>query len=567
MAFDARGGALVGGTAAPADERSSPGPGDGGRAPQVKAFIDIGTNSVRLVLVRITADGSTTELAQRKETVRLGEGEFGTGFLTAGAMARATLVVGTFADMARANGATEIVAIATAATREARNREVFLSGLRDATGLDVRPISGLEEARLIYLGVASGLHLGERTAVFIDIGGGSTELIVGDQHSYRALDSLRLGAIRLTAQFFQPGETGPVSAARYAELRDTIRGTAVRALQRLADFGPLDIAVGSSGTAQNVADIAIRLAHNRLRDRTDTVTAAQVADVARLLCGLPQAERAKVPGINPARADIIVAGAAILQTLLEELGVGELMISDRGLREGLILDDQDRHHPGIRAGLTVREQSVLQLGRRCQFDEAHHVHVARLALGLFDSALACRLHDLPASAREILAHAAMLHDIGAFLSYSGHERHTYYLVRHAPLLGFDDHEIELLAAVARFHRKGFPSKLRFEYRDLPRAGRRLVRPLAALLRLAESLDRTHTGVVRQARFVRGDDGRPALHITTGGDWSLERWGLGGQIAAFARVFGVAPEIVEQADDERDNGVGATPPNGDATAHV
>ncbi|MBK6768425.1 MAG: Ppx/GppA family phosphatase [Ardenticatenales bacterium] len=547
MSFDAHRGAIVGGTAARAEERGSLDPGDAGSSPQVKAFIDIGTNSVRLVLVRITADGSTTELTQRKETVRLGEGEFGTGFLTPDAMARATLVVGTFADMARANGATEIVAIATAATREARNREVFLSGLRDATGLDVRPISGLEEARLIYLGVASGLHLGDRTAVFIDIGGGSTELIVGDQNSYRALDSLRLGAIRLTAQFFRPGDDGPVSAARYAELQDTVRATAVRALQRLAGYGPLDMAVGSSGTAQNVADIAIRLAHNRLRERTDVVTAAQVADVARMLCGLPQAERAKVPGINPARADIIVAGAAILQTLLEELGVNDLTISDRGLREGLILDDLDRHHPGIRAGQTVREQSVLQLGRRCQFDEPHHVHVARLALGLFDSARAGGLHDLPDTAREILAHAAMLHDIGAFLSYSGHERHTYYLVRHAPLLGFDDHEIELLAAVARFHRKGYPSKLRFEYRDLPRAGRRLVRPLAALLRLAESLDRTHTGVVRDARFARRDDGTLALHVTTGGDWSLERWGLDGQLTAFARVFGERPAILARAD--------------------
>lgn len=515
--------------------------------PRVKAFIDIGTNSVRLALVRFHGDGTATVLADRKETVRLGEGEFATGFLTPDAMTRATQVVARFAEMARAHGAGEIVAIATAATREARNREAFVAALRDAAGVEVRTISGLEEARLIYLGVVRGIDLGPRTAAFVDIGGGSTELIVGDAHGYRALDSLRLGAIRLTNAFFGPDDVGPVSAKRYARLQEHVRNKAVRAVQRLAALGPLDVAVGSSGTIENLADIAARLSTGRPRERGDVVTAGQLAEVARRLCAVPLAERAKLPGINPARADIAVAGAAILQTLLEALGVDTLIVSDRGLREGLIVDDLDRQLPGHRDGLSVRDQSVLELGRRCQFDEAHHVHVTRLALALYDSARACRLHRLPPSAREVLRHAAMLHDIGAFLSYSGHERHTYYLVRHAPLLGFDEPEIALLAAVARFHRKGFPSKRRAEYRDLPRAARRLVRPLSTLLRLAESLDRTHTAQVADARFVLRDDGALALEVTPGGRWELERWGAEAQLPVLARVFGTAPVVVERGD--------------------
>lgn len=532
----------------PPDGPAAP-PASDDRAGTVKAFIDLGTNSVRLVLVRVAPDGAVTALAERKETVRLGEGEFADGHLTPAAMDRATVVVRSFAAMARASGAATVTAVATAATREARNREAFVAALRAAAGIDVRTISGLEEARLIYLGVASGLHLGDRRALFIDIGGGSTELIVGTQDQHLALDSLRLGAIRLTGQFFSPDDTGPVSAKRYGRLRDHVRSSAVRALQRLAAHGPFDLAVGSSGTAQNLADIAARVHLGRPRQRTDVLTAAQLADVARRLCAVPLSERARLPGINPARADIIVAGAAILETLLAELGVAELAISDRGLREGLIVDDLARGTAGGGAGdgLTVRERSVRELGRRFGIDAAHHRHVARLADGLLESARAARLVRLPARARELLGHAAMLHDVGTFLSYSGHERHAHYLIRHAPLLGFAEDEIAVIAAVARYHRKGLPAKRRPELRALPPPQRRLVAPLAMMLRLAEGLDRTHAGRVTDARFARAPDGALLLHVDAAGDWTLERWALDSQLDAFARVLGARPVVVAAGD--------------------
>lgn len=511
----------------------------------VKAFIDIGTNSVRMLLVRFRPDGSYTEVAQRKETVRLGEGEFETGLLQPAAMARAALVVAGFAQMARAAGADSIKAIATSATREARNRLAFLELLHDEAGIVVHPISGLEEARLIFLGVASGLDLGERDALVVDIGGGSTELIVGSRSGHRAVESVKLGAIRLSNIFEAQLGDGPVSSELYAALQRHARNTAIRAIQGLRAHLPVEVAIGSSGTAENLADIAARLTYGRPRGPADGLTLPQLRAVAALLCRLPLAERRRVAGLNPARADIIVAGAAILETLLTELGVGAIEISERGLREGLIVDDIDRHYPLLRQGLTVREQSVLQLGRRCQFDEAHHAHVARLALGLFDSARDVGLHSLSARSREILAHAAMLHDIGAFLSYSAHEQHTYYLIRHAPLLGFDSDEIAVIAAVARFHRKGFPNKARPEYRALPLSARRQVRPLAILLRLAESLDRTHTAPVAAARFARAKTGEPLrLEIDVRADWQLERWGVEGQLDVFARMFRERPTVIE-----------------------
>jgi hypothetical protein len=199
---------------------------------ELVAFLDLGTNSVRLLLVRMYPDHTFTVVAEQKETVRLGEGEFRQNRLQPEAMRRASLVCAKFAESARSRGARQIVAVATSATREAENRGVFLRHLRRVAGIDVRVISGKEEARLIYLGVSSGLNLGARQTLFIDIGGGSTETIIGDQQQYRFLDSLKLGAIRLSGMFFRKDDTGPVSSTRYARIQRYVRTRSVRTLIR-----------------------------------------------------------------------------------------------------------------------------------------------------------------------------------------------------------------------------------------------------------------------------------------------------------------------------------------------
>lgn len=514
-------------------------------------FMDIGTNSVRLLLVRTNPNQSYTILSDQKEIVRLGEGEFLDQFLQPEAMQRAVLVVRKFAEMARAYGAEEIFAVATAATREAENRDEFIRRLKRETQLEVRVVSGREEARLIYQGVASGVHLAEKRALFVDIGGGSTEVIVGSQDQYEHLDSLKLGAIRLTSLFFLPGENGPVSPERYELVKQYVRNLAVRTVQAIQQLRPVDLVYGSSGTLENLADIAALMFFKRRRERDDRFTFSQFKETIRTLCELSLEDRRQVPGINPSRADIIVAGAAVIETLLEDLGLEEIRISDRGLRDGLLVDYLSRSgHTQLIADLSVRERSVLQLMRACGVDENHAREVARLALELFDSARESGLHKVGEGERELLQYAGLLHDVGIFLSYSNHHQHSYYLIQNADLLGFDQTEIAVMAAAGLFHRKAMPRKRKHpQFAALPRRSRRAVRLFALLLRMAESLDRSHAGAVRHARLRPGQGQALVLEIRANRDCQLELWGVQTHREAFKTVFGRKLKIEAQVKVE------------------
>lgn len=504
---------------------------------RIVAFLDVGTNSARLLLVRVQPDGTYAVITQQKETVRLGERAFPEQRLQAEAMDRAVLVCGRFADMARSYGAQEIVAVATAAAREAGNREELLRRLRREAALEVRVVSGREEARLIHLGVASGMRLESQSALFIDIGGGSTELAVGGQRRAQFLDTLKLGAIRLTAHFFLPEETGPVDPARYALVRRYVKNTALRAVQRLQALS-WDFAVGSSGTIGALAEVAERIEGRRdERRRTEELSRARLAQVMALLCSLPLAERRRVAGLAPDRADIIVAGGAILETLMEELALPELRVSDRGLRDGLLIDFLTRRAPATPAGGGIRAESVLRLGRAFGFAESHARKVSQLALELFDSAREAGLHAHDDEARELLGHAALLHDVGVALSFSDHHLHSAYFIRHGDLLGFDETEIAIMAGVARFHRKQRPRKRHPDLAGLAARHRRQVRDLAQLLTLAESLERSHLGAVRSARLRTVGRRECVLDLVAGRDCQLEVWGVQSQSDAFRRAFG------------------------------
>src|SRR6267378_2418850 len=281
-------------------------------AGRVVAFVDMGTNSVRLLLVRIRPNHSFAVLNSQKEVIRLGDHEFGERRLQPAAMDRAVLVCRRFAELARASGAEEMVAVATSATREA--------------GIEFHTVSGKEEARLIYLGVASGIHLGRKRALFIDIGGGSTELVLGDQEQAVYLDSMRLGAIRLTSLFLEDDE-GAIDKEQYEAICRHVERQSVVPVARLRRRR-FDFVVGSSGTIENLAEIAVRKFLSRRRRRDDVLTRRQLRKNVRMLCDLPLLRRRRVKGMNPERADIIIGGAAILETLMDELGIEEVRISD-----------------------------------------------------------------------------------------------------------------------------------------------------------------------------------------------------------------------------------------------
>jgi exopolyphosphatase/guanosine-5'-triphosphate,3'-diphosphate pyrophosphatase len=504
---------------------------------RIVAFMDIGTNSLRLLLVRINPNRSYTVLTDQKEIVRLGEGEFVDRYLKPEAMQRAALVARNFAVMARAYNVEEIIAVATSATREAENQDEFIRLLKREAQLKVHTISGREEARLIYLGVVNGVHLDDQQAVFIDIGGGSTEVIVGGQLQYHHLDSLKLGAIRLTSLFFLPGEEAAVSEERYSLIKNYVRNASVRTVQQVKQH-KFELAFGSSGTIENLADMAILNSLNRRRERDDTLTFKHLREMIDILCDLPLSERRKVPGINPQRADIIIAGAAIIDVLMQELEIEDLHISERGLRDGLLIDYLSRkENQPVLVGESVRARSILQLARTCGVDEQHARHVASLALELFDCARQLKLHRFGNRERELLEYAALVHDVGIFLSYSNHQQHSYYLIRNADLLGFDQTEISLLAAAALFHRKAMPRKKKHpEFALLDKKSQRTVRLFAMLLRLAENLDRSHTGAIDHACFREGDNGAVVLDLQANHACQLELWGLQAHYQSFEKIF-------------------------------
>lgn len=474
------------------------------------------------MVVHIRPDHSYAVVTRQREPVRLGENEFGDERLRPEAMDRAVLVCRSFADLARSYGASQVFAVATSATREASNRREFLERLRNEAGLQVHAISGQEEARLIYQGLLSRVDIRGRGAVVVDIGGGSTEIAIGEGRSPVYLSSTRIGALRLSAEL--PNDGGPLSAKALEELTRRIKLATVHVV-REARQHPVEAAFGTAGTIKNLAAAAARHLHDTEPQRDQPLSRADLRRLLKLLRGLPVDKRGRVPGIEPGRADIIVAGAAILESLLTDLGIKEIVaLADCGVREGLLRDYLERTgHEGLVSGMTVRERSVLQLARACRADEAHARQVQKLALELFDSSREAGWHDLD-DERELLAHAAMLHDIGAFVSYRDHHVHSAYLTRNYDLLGFSQDEIDVIAAVVLFHRKAAPSARHPAVAEMGRQDREAVETLGLMLRMAEPLDRSRGRRVHSARLFE-DGGGAVLELVTTGDCRLELWGI------------------------------------------
>lgn len=504
----------------------------------VFAAIDIGTNSIRLVVARVDGEHRLTTLAALREVVRLGEGEFETNQMTPEAIARGAFVCAKFADAARGFGAAEIVAFATSATREAENREEFIERVRREAGIEIRVISGVEEARLIWLGVSSGIELGTRRAVLIDIGGGSTECIVGDGSGYSFLESMKLGAIRMTDHFFR--DPGPVSAEHFARVQGYVLGVASQVTRKVKEQG-FEMALGSAGTINTLGEIVYR----RVGDATGPIPrnlsfrTSDLRDTVQRLCRMSLEERRSVPGMDANRADIILGGASVLLTLLQAFGADRMTVSERGLRDGILLDHLLREEDALQQfqALSVRRRSILQLARACNYEADHAEHVAQLSLKIFDQLKTLKLHNYGPDERELLEYAALAHDIGAFLSHSNHQKHAYYLIRNSDLLGFNDTEIDVIANVALYHRKGIPKKRHENLLDLDRAERQMVSVLAAILRLVEGMDRSHLSLVKDVRCeLASKPRRLIMTLLSNADCQLELWGVQNSRDLFEFIF-------------------------------
>lgn len=507
---------------------------------KVLTFIDIGTNSIRLLIVRMNANASYRVLREDKEVVRLGENEYENGcYLKKEAMDRAVLVCKKFAEVAKTYGSSRIIAAATAATRDAGNQNEFLSRLHDEAGLQVKIIPGKEEARLIYLGVSSGAHIGDDTTVFIDLGGGSTEIAIGNQWGYKYLDSLKLGSIRLTSMFLKGKAEKPVDEETYEQMKLYCKNMMLRVLEEIKKYD-IKYAYGSSGTIVNLAEIASKINRLRTHKRDLTLLHSDLKKVSRSLRALSIEDRKKFPGINPERADIIICGAVILDALMDGFKLEEIRPSERGLLQGMLIDElSTRKDSSKYYKISVRERSILQLGRSCNLKERHANTVAMISLQLFDSGRNIRLHNLEANDRELLKFAALLHDVGDFVSYTDHNIHSHYMIKNSELLGFDQKEINIIANVARYHNKKTPNKKEIEDRDMDEDAFRKIEILSGILRVAESLDRSHTSPVKKASFTCNDKDKKevACTIWPEKDCQLEKWGIEANKSSFEKTFG------------------------------
>ena len=499
------------------------------------AAIDIGTNSLHMIVVRVRPDLSFEVIDREKEMVRLGAGGLDGRALSPETMHAALQVLSKFRRLAESHKVDEIIAVATSATREAENGGEFLHAIAEQTGIRPRIISGTEEARLIHLAAVYGVGVPGDAVVVIDIGGGSVEITRGAGANVELGRSFKLGVIRLTERFVK---SDPLAPRDERKLLRYIDAEASEYLGQIARAG-FDRVIGTSGTILSMGTVAAaeqgRAPAAPLRNRR--ISEKQLRRVRKHLVSLTLEQRLHVAGLDPRRADLAVAGAVLLDTLLRRLGAEEITLCDLSLREGLVLDYIARHRKQIAQAdryPDIRRRSVFELAERCNYFPEHASQVARLAVALFEQTRG--VHGLTDKAREWLEYAALLHDIGVHISYERHHKHSYYLIKNGDLRGFEPDEIETIALVARYHRRATPSKRHEGYGELGWKRRRVIRNLAAILRLAESLDRSHSQMISSLELHdRGDDA--LLQARTSGDAELELWAASRHAAPFERLIG------------------------------
>lgn len=545
--------------ASPADNgraRPVPGPASADAGPRRFAAIDVGTNSIRLIIAEAHDGDPAAEhdrayriLDDEKEIARLGRGLDSTGLIDPAAMERAALVVARMKGIAQGYGVRDLRVVGTAVVRDAANGADFARLLRDRAGVELEVISAEEEARLAFLSASSAFDLASTPAAVVDIGGGSTEVVLSAGGVIDRVYTIPLGAVRLTERF-----GGPERAAgdRFRDLVDEVRRVFRRAIGR-PPFVP-QVLIGTGGTFTALGNMALcaDLGADALGLFSGSVQGHEVRrwEVRHLLERLRKLdprERERVPGLSPDRADIIVAGLALADGLMKRLEVNRALVHEGGIRDGLLLQmvggtcSPSRAAPAHQGRDPMR--SVLRLARMCGYEHRHCDHVASLATQIFDalaSAPSLAEPDLFTPRARLLLHAAaILHDAGYLINYARHHKHSYHIIAHADLPGLTGREIEIVANLARYHRRAAPKRSHAHFARLPSADRRLVTGLAAILRIADGLDRTHTQQVlavrlditgREARFIAEADAEPEVDL----------WGAGRKADLFTRRFGLSP---------------------------
>jgi exopolyphosphatase/guanosine-5'-triphosphate,3'-diphosphate pyrophosphatase len=503
------------------------------RLPRIAA-IDVGTNTIRLVLAEVSPDGTYRVLDEERSMTRLGRGLYARGHIGRVPFERSLDALCKMRAIAEGFEVHELRAVATSALREASNGAAFRREAKQRCGLDIQIIGPEEEAQLAFRSVVRHFQVDTPSLAIVDIGGGSVEVVLVAEGIVNQVHSLPLGAVRLTERYVR---SDPLKKKHWRKLKQGIDET-IRAELGKPPFYP-DVMVGSGGTFTNLGEM-IQCEREGLFGPIRGYEIAR-ADLDRLVDRLretPLGARRRMCGLNPKRADIILAGAAAVARLARRLGSQRIVVNDRGIRDGLLqamVEDLGTAGAGTPVQARDRIEWVQEFALKCHSNERHTRQVARLAVAIFD-----RLQEpfeIPAAGRDLLEAAALLHDIGYLINHAKHHKHAYHLIIHGDLRGFSPGEVEIIANVARYHRRARPKKTHENYARLDQNDRRLVRQLGGILRVADGLDRTHGQVVEDVAVHVRDD---AVHIRLQAavNPQVEIGDAVRKGALFQRVFGV-----------------------------
>lgn len=496
------------------------------------AAVDVGSNSIHMIIAQVDGAGGLTVLWRAREMVGLGRSSFPSHRLTTESTQRAFLTLQRFVTEAKRWQCEEIVAVATSAVREAKNGGQFIDRIRRNLGIHVRVVSAKEEARLIYLGVRHAMNLGARPHLIVDLGGGSAEFIVADSEKATLLESRKLGAARMTARFVK---SDPVEGKELKALMAHYDAELSSVMQDVQKLKPVKM-IGTSGAMENL--VAMCAAQdNGGGDEPPVLKRSALEKLLNVLIESRSEDRAAMRGLDDKRRDQILAAALLVQEVFRRLNLDHLELCRSALREGILFDYLSKHRPELEIRRQVtnpRRRSIVDLGRRCHWNRAHGEQVASLCVRLFDQLKS--LHGLGREDRELIEYGALLHDIGSLIGREKHHKHSMYLLLHGDLHPFKKNEVRTIANIARYHRKAFPSMSHPSYAALPKRLRKTVRVGTALLRLADGLDRTNCSVVRDVACRIRDNGIEVL-VDAPGDAELELWSAATRSALFERVFG------------------------------
>ncbi len=500
---------------------------------QKLAAIDIGSNSLKLVIVEAAASDSFTVILQERERVRLGHETLRNKFLSAGAIDLSAAAIAKFRQIAESRGVHSIIAVATASVREAENAAEFVREIEQRTGVRVEVLSSLEEARLIGIAAAQFFNADAQTLLNIDIGGGSTELSFMKNGEPSKLFSMKLGAVGLTEKFLF---SNPPKKQEIENLQAEITFALQQPLRKTKG-ATWQFSTGTSGTILNLTAL-LNFQTAETTDAKPEIQLKKLTALNKMMASLPLEERAKLPVISPQRAEVIVAGGQILEGVMRAFNIESLQPCYHALREGVIIDYlreiESESLPPVPDVEDKKLRDVFAVGRRYGYEETHALQVADLAEKIFD-ALA-PLYKLSRHGRTLLSAAALLHDVGYHISHEAHHKHSYYLIKHSEMTGFSEVEKSVIANVARYHRGSIPKEKHTDFMQLSEGDRQTVAQLGAILRIAEALDRGHENRIADIKFKRAKENL-TLTLVCGEDCLIERQAVEQKKDLFELAFG------------------------------